>query len=101
MAVKRYITDSGLRHFLEKLRTVFASKEDVPVPPGDDQLYWNGQGEWTKPAGTGGGGGSAGPLWLEVDENGDLYAYYDDGSSAPLLELDKNGDLYAIFNTDE
>lgn len=57
-----------------------------------------GNGEWGEYHG---GGGSAGPLWLEVDEAGDLYAYYDDGSGAPNLDYDdESGNLYAIFETE-
>ena len=58
-----------------------------------------GTGEWG--AYKGGGGGSSGPLWLEVDDAGDLYAYYDDGLGAPNLEYDEaTGNLYAIFETE-
>lgn len=57
-----------------------------------------GNGEWGEYR----GGGSSGPFWLEIDDNGDLYAYYDNALGAPNLELDEaDGNLYAIFTVNE
>lgn len=44
-----------------------------------------------------GGGGSSGFFTLEVDEEGDLYAIYEDGSTPPTFSLAENGDLYYII----
>ena len=33
---------------------------------------------------------------LSIDENGDLYCYYNDADNPPTFELDDNGDLYFV-----
>lgn len=50
-------------------------------------------------AASGGSGGSGGTgfFTLEVDEDGNLYAIYDDGEDPPSFELDSEGNLYYVI----
>ena len=50
------------------------------------------------PAGPKGDKGDA-VFALQVDANGNLYAYYPDGSTPPQFEYEKNtGNLYLVIN---
>lgn len=46
--------------------------------------------------------GSSSPFFLEVDDQGDLNAYYDDAIGEPtvLKYEESDGNLYAIFETE-
>lgn len=44
-----------------------------------------------------GGSGGTGFFTLEVDEDGNLYAIYDDGDEPPSFELDSDGNLYYVI----
>lgn len=47
---------------------------------------------------TGGGGGGYGLYTFEVDENGDLWLYYEEGQDVPDFEYDdENGNLYVLI----
>lgn len=100
----KVLTNTALGHLIEKLKALLptrASKDADGLMPSlsgnaDDVLH--GDGEWRRISG---GSGAAGPVWLEVDETGDLYAYYDDATTPPNLEYDEEtGNLYALFETE-
>lgn len=100
----KVLTDSGLGHLIEKLKSLLPKAVSVEAPGLMPQLSGNeddvmlGNGTWGEYHG---GGGASGPVWLEVDEAGDLYAYYDDVTSPPNLEYDEEtGNLYALFETE-
>ena len=62
MAEKKYVSISALGHFLTKLKSLFALKEELPSPPGGENVYYNGEGEWVEvPQGPAGPAGPAGP----------------------------------------
>ena len=62
MAEKKYVSISALGHFLTKLKSLFALKEELPNPPGGENVYYNGEGEWVEvPQGPVGPAGPAGP----------------------------------------
>ena len=81
--------------------TVATSSDVGVIKPDGETLSVDESGTLSVIGGV--GGGSAGPLWLEVDSEGYLNAYYDDGlGGEPPLEYDAgSGTLYAIFETEE
>lgn len=94
---KKYIGLESLGHFLLKLKDIFAAKEEVPVPPGDASLYYDGEGNWTSPKASGGMG-----LFSFGVEGDDLYLYYDDGMTGdvPTFSIEGDGCLYVSFGGD-
>lgn len=56
------------------------------------------KGEKGEPGGGGSGPGSLGLFYFECDEQGDLWLYYEDGTSPPDFELDADGNIYYVIS---
>ena len=102
MALK-VIDQKNLPHLVEMIRSLIpkrATREAdglMPALSGNDGQVLLGTGEWGEYR----GGGGSGPISLEVDAEGNLYAYYDDNYGPPSFEYeDSTGALYWKYETE-